>query len=371
MEGTEAAVSSPAGTDGGASGGVDQSSYVSDAWDKNYFSSHEAELNPDKAKAQMPKAEVKPVVQPALKQAEPPKVAAKPNETQPEKQEPQASLFDQAFTGENGAFDVDGFLGFDVPNLGTEKPAVDIGQPPAVTEVKQEQWLKDKEEVETLNKNLTGYMLTPLEKAFALIQNGTDPAQALKQVYDKQKSVLEGHIGEIKNQKEFQRQKALEERLTEGTRTQAEKQQIAVNTNEIISSLPGKDTASKTALFNEVLFGKEVGAVHLDRAFARAYPDNEKMKPEERAVAAQKFVNSILSNKAELRYLFKVSLNDMKIRNIPKAMQQDRLRAIEDFKNNKLSAQKAPMGTVKRTALAVGKNMWDGYFNSHITADRV
>ena len=369
MEDT-ATVQSPAGTDGGASGRVDQSSYVNDAWNDGYFNSHEAELGTAKAKPQTAKEAVKPVETPASKQAEPPKADAKPNVTQPDKQEPQSSLFEQAFAGESGAFDVDGFLGLDVPALGTEKPAADIGQPTA-PEVKQEQWVKDKEEVETLNKNLTGYMLTPLEKAYELIQKGTDPTQALKQVYDEQKGILDGHLNEVKTQKEFQRQKALEDRITEGAKAEATKQQIAVNTNEIISTLPGKDTAAKAALFNEVLFGKDSGAVHLDRAFARAYPDNEKMKPEERAIAAQKFINSVLSNKAELRYLFKVSLNDMKIRNMPKAMQQDRLRAIEDFKNNRLSAQKSPLGTTKRTAPSPGKDKWAAYFGSHETADRV
>ena len=344
------------------SGGIDQSSYVNDAWNDNYFNSHESELNPQPAQAKTPKEEVKDEVKP---EAQAPK---DPTVQEPVKQEPQRSLFEQAFSGENGDLDVEKFLGFNIPEAEAAIEA-DIGTPEAETGVKQEQWQKDMEELNTLSTTLTENLLSPLEKVYELIQQGTDPELALKQIYDERKQFMDKHLNEVKSQKEFQRQKALEDSINERTRNEQMIERVKTNSNELISNLPGKDYAEKRSFYNEVLFGKDIGAHVLNREFNKAYPDNAKMTPKARSKAAEKFVNSIQADKAELRYVFKQCLNEMKVQNLPKAMQAERLRAIADHKSNSLAAQKNPLGTSKRIAPAAKPGLWDGYFNSH--ADRV
>jgi hypothetical protein len=96
------------------------------------------------------------------------------------------------------------------------------------------------------------------------------------------------------------------------------------------------------------------------------------MTPEDRGINAQKFINSILSDKAELRFVFDSCLNALKVLNMPKAMQADRLRAIEEYKQNRLSVQSAPIGKTQRLPGSASKNQWDDYFVSHKSvADRI
>jgi hypothetical protein len=363
-------------TDGGATGGSSET-YVNDAWDKHYFNSHEAELNPDKA--QKPEAktpQAKPVVAPEgdkKQEAEKPKIDPKTGkEIQPDKQEPQPSRFEKAFTGEDGTVDVDKFLNFTLPesNEQAAKP-LDLGAPgPEVTT--QEQWQKDQEEVTNLTKVMNDGIIGPLEKVYSLIKQGTDPVQALKSVYDEQKAVIDGHVNEIKTQKEFQRQKALEDRILEKSKSGEVAAQSRTNINEIASSLPGTTPEGKMELFRDILFGKETGAQLLDFYFQEKVPGTEKMTPEQRSAAALKFVNEITSNKAKLRFVFNQALAIQTRANLPSILQKSRLSAVAADKANRLSAQKSPIGTQQRTAPPAGKSKWDGYFNSHYeTADRV
>jgi hypothetical protein len=376
---TDSATATPTATDGGTAGngGSEQSTYVNDAWDKHYFNSHEAELNPDKAQkpeAKTPQAKL--VVAPEgdkKPEAEKPKIDPKTGkEIQPDKQEPQPSRFEKAFTGEDGTLDVDKFLNFTLPESQeqAQKP-LDLGVP-GLEQTTEEQWKKDQEEVTNLSKVMNDGIIAPLEKVYILIKGGTDPVQALKSVYDEQKAIIDGHVNEIKTQKEFQRQKALEDRILEKSKSGEVAAQSRTNINEIASSLPGTTPEGKMELFRDILFGKETGAQLLDFYFQEKVPGTEKMKPEERSAAALKFVNEITSNKAKLRFVFNQALAIQTRANLPSILQKSRLSAVAADKANRLSAQKSPTGTQQRTAPPAGKSKWDGYFNSHYeTADRV
>ena len=378
MSDNDSASATQTATDGGTAGSGGGDSYVNDAWDKGYFNSHEAELNPEKAQkqqAQTPQA--KPVVAPEgdkKLEAEKPKIDPKTGkEIQPDKQEPQPSRFEKAFTGEDGTIDVDKFLNFTLPES-TEQTAkpLDLGAPGQQPITTEEQWKKDQEEVTNLAKTMNDGIIGPLEKAYTLIKQGVDPTQALKQVYDEQKVMIEGHVNEIKTQKEFQRQKALEDRILEKSKSGEVAAQSRTNINEIASALPGSTPEGKMELFRDILFGKETGATLLDFYFQEKVEGTDKMTPEQRSAAALKFVNEITSNKAKLRFVFNQALAIQTRANLPSILQKSRLSAVAADKANRLSAQKNPIGTQQRTAPTAGKSKWDGYFNSHYeTADRV
>lgn len=377
MSDNDSASATQTATDGGTGG----DSYVNDAWDTHYFNSHEAELNPEKAQAQKtqpePAKDPKAVVAPEgdkKPQAEKPKIDPKTGkEIQPDKQEPQPSRFEKAFTGEDGTIDVDKFLNFALPDS-TEPAAkpLDLGAPGQQQITTEEQWKKDQEEVTNLTKTMNEGIIGPLEKAYALIHEGMDPRQALKQVYDEQKAMIEGHVNEIKTQKEFQRQKALEDRLLEKSKSGEVAAQSRTNINEIASALPGDTPEGKMELFRDILFGKETGATLLDFYFQEKVAGTDKMTSEQRSAAALKFVNEITSNKAKLRFVFNQALAIQTRANLPSILQKSRLSAIAADKANRLSAQKNPTGTQQRTAPPAGNSKWDGYFNSHYeTANRV
>jgi hypothetical protein len=358
------------GTADADAGSIDQSSYVNDAWETNYFKSHEAELNPNAKQAQAPKDPAKQEpVKPGDKQAEPPKVDEKAKT--PDKQESQPSRFEKAFAGENGEMDLDKFMNFNIPDVKFDKPA-DVGTPASEPAVKQEQWQKDQEEVTKLQTTLHGELLGPLEKIGQLIDGGKDPIEALREVYAERKAFVESHLSEVKSNKEFQRQKALEERLMEKTNTEKQAALSATNTNEIISSLPGKDTAEKTELFNEILFGTSGGSEMLNYYFREKVPNLDKLTPAEKNAEAAKFINSITSDKAKLRFMFKQALAIQTHKSMPQILQKARISAVAAHKSNALSAQKAPLGTQKRTAPPPGKGLWDDYLSSPSeVADRV
>jgi hypothetical protein len=238
--------------------------------------------------------------------------------------------------------------------------------------VKEEQWQKDQKEITTLQTTLSTEILGPLEKMAQLIDGGKDPVEALREVYGERKAFVEQQLNEMKSKKEFQRQKALEDRLLEKTGNEKQVALSNANTNEIISSLPGKDNAEKQNLFNEILF--KHGSSILDRDFRRAVPkvEFEKMTPAERNAAAAKFVNSITSDKAELRFVFNQALAIKSKDMLPQILQRARLSAVAAHKANALSAQKAPLGTQKRTAPPAVKGIWDDYLSSpRDVADRV
>jgi hypothetical protein len=353
-------------TGASSEGGVDQTSYVSDAWDKGYFRSHEAELNPQAAQkqAETPKA-------PVEQKAETPK---DPNSkaTQPDNQAPQKSRFETAFSGEDGEIDIDKFMGFNLPAMKVESVQFESQNPATPTAPEKAPWEKDMEEITTMSTKLKGDMLDPLQKVADLIAQGKEPLDALNEVYLERQSSMEKMVNEEKTKREFQRQKALEDRLNEKTREEKISEQVKINTNEIVSALPGNTPEEKTALFEEIFFGKDVGKVILDREFDKAVPDNAKMNPEQKRVAATKFVNSILSNKAELRYLFDQCMDRTTRANLPKIMAKVRMSAVAADKANRLSAQKGPVSTQPRTQPgAAQKGAYDSYFNSHNAADRI
>jgi hypothetical protein len=345
---------------------IDQTSFINDAWDKGYFHSHDAELNPKVAqsKAEPPKA-------PIEKQAEPPK---DPNAQvkQPDKQEPQKSRFEQAFAGEDGEIDVDKFMNFSLPTMKTEPISFEADKSSQSTTPEKEPWEKDMEEVTGLQNNLKTEVLDPLQKVADLISQGKDPIQALEEIYAERKAAIDQHINEVKSQKEFQRQKTLKEELLSQKNEEIQSKQSAVNTNEIISALPGSTQEEKTSLFHEVLFGNDVGAKVLDYHFDKAFPDNKKMLPEQRKVAATKFINGITSNKADLRFVFEQCLDKMTRSNLPKIMAKARMSALAADKANRLSAQKGPVSNQPRTQPSAAKGQWDNYLTSHYqAADRI
>ena len=354
---------------------VSQSSYINDAWDTKYFRSHEAELNPDKVQqkqAQTPKEhqKVEPKKVEAKQQAETPK---KPEAKQPDKQEPQRSKFEDAFAGEDGELDLGKIVGYNLPEE-TAALKADIGQaqPEEKPVTHQERWQKDQEEISTLDKTLRAELLNPLQQAFEKIQGGTDPFTALNQVYLERKAIIENHIAEKKNAMEFERQKALEERMLSDTQSKAMQEQSKININEIASSLPGGDEAAKTALYNEIMFGMDAGAQVLDYYFREKVEGVDKMTPAQKNAAAIKFVNSITSDKAKLRFVFNQAMALKTRQHLPKLMQSARMAGVAQHKSNALAAQKSPTGTTRRPAPTAKASVWDGYLNNHYeTADRV
>ena len=366
----EAPASTPGTPDGGSS--VDQSRLINDAWSDKYFRSHEAELNPEAAEkrkqAQTPKVDTQKVVE---KQVQTPKNLNAPKT--PDKQEPQKSQFEKAFAGENGEIDLDRVLSFSLPEIAAASPGTDIGAPPAQQEgPKLEQWQQDQQEIEKMSKTLAGELLDPLDKAYSLISQGSDPVDALKAVYADRKAYIDARVSEAKSQKEFKRQQALEERLLGETKTKALAQQSATNINEVISSMPGASTVEKSALFNDILFGSDTGAKILDFYFQDRVEGIDKMNPQDRHAAALKFVNEITSNKAKLRFMFEQAHAAQVKKNLKAIVQSARLSAVSQHKSNALSAQKQPQGTQKRTAPSAAKGQWSNYFTSHFeTADRV
>jgi murein DD-endopeptidase MepM/ murein hydrolase activator NlpD len=344
--GTQVAQPTEASPDSGSQQ-VDQTSYIDDA-----------------AKAQ--KAE-QPKLAEKNKQAETPK-----NETeqknQPEKQEPQKSRFEMAFSDDKGEFNNENFFKFNLPEFKPEAVAFEAqAQKPA--EAEKEPWQRDLEEVNAMQQKLTGEMLGPLEKAWKMIQDGADPFDAINKIYLEQKGLINEQLNQEKFKREAQRQKALEEKMTAGVNEEKASALSTANVNEIVSALPGKTPEDKQALFHEVIFGKDGGARILDHYFQKAYPDYAKMTPVDRQTAAKKFINSITSNKAELRFVFDRAWDMAISRHQRDIMQRERIAAVVADKANRLAAQKGPVSTQPRTPPSVKNGQWTNYFNHQ--ADRI
>jgi hypothetical protein len=363
-EGTTQVATAEQSTDGGS---VDQTSYVNDAWDKGYFRSHEAELNPNAAtKAEPPKA-------PEQKQAETPK-DQNAQQKQPDKQVPQKSRFETAFSGDDGEMDIDKFMKFSLPEMKIEPVQFKKADPSQPAAPEKPVWERDAEEVKTLSEKLRAERLDPLQKAADLIVQGMKPMAALNQIYLERQAEIDKAVNEEKTKREFQRQKDLEDRLTEKTRSAETDATIKVNSNEIISSLPGNTPEEKESLFIELFFSDAIGGEFLEKDFKKAYPDHQKMTAEQQKAARVKLVNSILSDKAELRSRFNQCLYKATYINREKLLAKARMSALAADKANRLSAQKGPVSSQPRSLPAApgNKGQWNNYMTHHEQAvDRV
>jgi hypothetical protein len=335
---------------------VDQSDYVGDALDQ--YSGAKPSAEP---KAETPKPEAQP--DPKAQQPKPDAVKAPEAEEQPDP-------FDSIFSNEAGEMDVQAFTKFTIPN---EAPEItDLGDAaPEQTDTRSD-WEKDAEEYQTYEQNLKNEVLVPLQQVADLLGADIDPRtrQALETVYAQKEQALQKHLAEFRTKKEIERQKSLEERLLAPTRKAESVERAKTNTNELVSKLPGKTTEDKTALFNHVLFSKEVGAPILDHYFREKYPDLDKMAPEARRAKADEFIQSVLADKRKLSFIFERAFDRATRLRLPKLLQRSRIAQTATDTDKRLTAQKHPAGLHNRTRTAA-VDPWDAYRNSHGGADRV
>lgn len=112
----------------------------------------------------------------------------------------------------------------------------------------------------------------------------------------------------------------------------------------------------------------------LEREFLRAHPEVKTLTPEQRQPIAKKFLNELLSNKEDLRFVFERAMDRDTRARLPKLLEMSRMAKAAEIKGKSLSAQKAPGGTIQRpqTKPGASSDPWEAYANSHhAMADRV
>lgn len=342
----------------------DQAQYANDAFD-SYFQS------PDERDAAKEKQE---------KQPEPKKVAAKPQAETPKAGEKKADVtpkekekpnpIDEIFAGDDGAFDASKFLGFDIPKFGVDAPAPEQNHAPEAPEVPEwQQRVEADKQYEMQLKTTVGGITDAINTQIA---QGVAPQEAIKTVMSQYDQVIRDHMEERRRQNEAETLSKIEARALERERAVQTSQRALSNTNEVVASLPGKDTAQKTALFNEIMFSDNGAKDILNRDFRAKHPGIDKMPESERAKLATKFLNEVSANKSELAHYFKVGYNNIRASKLPEMMQKARLAQSAMDKANALSAQKAPGGTLNRPNQNAAPDVWQNYLeNHHQYADRV
>jgi hypothetical protein len=352
-----------------------QGSYVLDAFD-DYMESPEAvsELKGHPADVKKPEdvAQKKPEV--VKKQPEPAKAedGTKKPEVKPEvKTGPQIDPLETAFSGEDGQFDLQSFTSYALPEIPDGKP-LDLG---LHTEGKTEEipeWKKAIQEDQEQAQNMRTAVQSITGTIRDLVARGSTPEQAIAQVLQEYEKHISDHMNEQAGKREELRMNELEKRAIERERQATITENARTNTNAIIQSLPGKTYADKTATFNAIMF--KAGEPILEREFLLAHPEVKNLTPEQRRPVAQKFLNDLLSNKDDLRFVFERAMDRDTRARLPKLLEISRMAKAAEIKSKNLSAQKTPGGTIQRPQTKPGKSSdpWAGYFSSHEEmADRV
>ena len=356
--------------------GTGQDSYVHDAFD-DYMDSKEAveehgktigtePKKPEPATVKKPDAAQKP-------QAETPKAAdAKKTEIKPDaKAGPQVDPLETAFQGEDGKFDLQGFTSYALPEIPDGKP-LDLGLQNAAKAEEIPEWKKQIQEDNEQVQSMRTAVQTITGSIAQLVNSGMPPAQAIAQVVQEYEKHISDHLNERAGKREEMRMEELDKRAQERERQANIIENAKTNTNAIIQSLPGKTYADKTATFNAIMF--KSGEPILEREFLRAHPEVKTLTPEQRQPIAKKFLNELLSNKEDLRFVFERAMDRDTRARLPKLLEMSRMAKAAEIKGKSLSAQKAPGGTIQRpqTKPGASSDPWEAYANSHhAMADRV
>jgi hypothetical protein len=321
---------------------------------------------PDAAAAKKPDAAQKP-------QAEPPKVAeVKKPEIKPDvKAGPQIDPLETAFQGEDGKFDLQSFTSYALPEIPDGKP-LDLGLQNAAKADEIPEWKKQIQEDNEQVQSMRTAVQTITGSIAQLVNSGMQTPQAIAQVVQEYEKHISDHLNERAGKREEMRMDELDKRAQERERQANIVENAKTNTNAIIQSLPGKTYADKTATFNAIMF--KSGEPILEREFLRAHPEVKTLTPEQRQPIAKKFLNELLSNKEDLRFVFERAMDRDTRARLPKLLEMSRLAKAAEIKSKSLSAQKAPGGTIQRPQTKPGASAdpWANYMEHHgQTADRV
>jgi len=319
---------------------------------------------------------------PEEKKAEPPKDSKQETTGIEKKTEEKPDVLMSAFT-KDGTFDLEGFSRFAAPveqPIPVEKPAPSAQ---AAVATKQEpekpEWEKRLEEEREYTTNLRNNIVGWASAVRSLIAQGASPEDAIAHVENQLAQNVDSHLQSWKAQREFNFKKEEQERSVKEKTEKEEQAAIPVrsktNMGRIISSLPGKTENDKTTLFNEVLFGKDVGAHILDFEFRRLYPGVDQKPPEEQKKLAEKFINGICGDYRTLSFYFDRAMDRAARMNLPKLNQRIAAATEAAINANRLASQKRPGGTAGRPAQQETRPAdkgWADYFGSpEKMADRI
>lgn len=349
-------------------GTVGQSDYINDAFDDYFKGPEERDAEREKTEKQpAAKTEEKPK---APIKAEPPKAAELNAETKQPTEEEKPNPIDAAFAGEDGQLDASKFLEYSVPDFGVDapiQPAQQTNQQPGLTQAQQK--VEERKQYEGQLRGTVDQIYNSIAEKLRAQGIDTSQIEAERQGYHKS---IDAHLAERDQLAQQELLESIEKRALERETAAAVSQRALINTNEVIASLPGANTAAKTAFFNEVMFSKNGAQELLNRDFRIKHPEIDKLPEPDRAKLAQKFLNEISANKSELAHYFKAGYNNIKAAKIPALLQNARLAQSAMEKSNALSAQKSPGGTLNRPRQSPAADPWESYLTSHHKyADRV
>jgi hypothetical protein len=311
--------------------------------------------------------------------APPPKGEPKQETGAEKKPEEKPDPLMSAFTREDGNFDLDAFSTFAAPIAQQETSPVDLKaeeKPPEKQEVPiwQKRLDEEKEYVSNVHDNTLGWA----EAVRNLVAQGHTLEAAVEYVERVLTDKSNQHVTKWKAEREYKFQSEERERAAKEKAEAEESAALPVrsktNMSRIISSLPGKTDAEKTQLFNNVLFGKDVGAHILDYEFQRTHPGVGKLPVEQQKQLAEKFITGITSDYRALSYFFDRALDKAARMNLPKLNQRVAAAAEAATNANRLAAQRRPGGAIGRQAQQEkpGGPDWTGYFASpEKMADRI
>lgn len=351
----------------------------------NWFKPESAQEKPAASQKPAPKQEATPPKAEGKQpqQAQTPKDGTTEQKPGADEKKPdeKPDLLMSAFTGADGSFDFDGFAKFAAP-VNNDAPKIDLQPQPQQQQNPQDnkpEWQKRLEEEKEYTTNIRANTLGWANSLRQLLAQGVDPQQAVAHVEQQIAATIDDHLNNWKAEREYKYKedeaKARAEKAKEAEESAAQPVRSRTNMSRIISSLPGADDTAKTTLFNEILFGKDVGAKILDYEFSRAHPGNDKLQPAERQKLAEKFVNGITSDYQALSYFFERALDRAARMNMPK-LNQKIAAAVEAATNaNRAASQKRPSGSLVRNPIKetpAGANSWDAYFSTpEKMADRI
>jgi len=351
------------GSSSGSDGGIDQGSYVNDAFD-DYFeapdrSSPRAETDEEPKEEQEAKKPKEEVRKPEAKTPQ-----DKEENKQPDKKADEVDPFDVAFRNDDGSLNLEALASFKLPEISTAQP-VEIPEEAETTIDPKEAFIKSREEERVYETNLRQHTTGPLDEAYALIRQGKDPVEALKEVYQKVNKTISEHVEKTKLEREWEREQERKKDFYSQQETQKRSEAAKVNIAGIVNNLPGKTQEAKSALFNRVIFGKDAGAELLEESFQEKYPDYSKKTPAERNKLASEFVNEMLSDQRKLHRHYTQAMNAIKAKNMGVVTKQVAQETERSVKQNGLSAQKNPAGTAQRQQPSAKSDGWDTYLNGH------
>jgi len=350
----------------------DQGAFINDAF-AGWISGDD---NKDAQPNQEAKKPIEKTVQPQKEaQAQPPKEGAAI--ATPDKQVEAKPSILSAFT-KDGAFDFKGFSSFVAPKV-ENQPALNI-EPQQQAQPQKEEipiWKQRIDEAKKYEEDTKKVVLGWSQEIRALVQQGYSPEDAILKLEADYENLVNNHLNDWKAEREFklreEDEKTASERVKEAEEMNRLQELTKVNQARIVASLPGNSDQEKTALFNEVLFSKDIGAPILNYEFKRAYPNSDQMTQEQLDKTAREFLQRITGDYNALSYYFERALDRAARMNIPTINEKVAAATEAATAANKLASQRAPKGTLGRSQQS-GKQAtaWDSYFNNpNEMADRI